>query len=53
MWLARFDGGNGAGDGPSLMLPVRVQVESAYFNAVAHLTRASIDGRELIVSTEE
>lgn len=53
VWLARFDGGNGADNGPSLMLPVRVQVESAYFNAVAHLTRASIDGRELIASVEE
>lgn len=53
VWLARFDGGNGADDSQSLMLPVRVQVESAYFNAVAHLTHASIDGRQLIASTED
>lgn len=51
VWLARFEGAeNGAGERQSFLLPVRLQLESAWVNAVAHLTRASIDGRELIVS---
>ena len=52
VWLARFEGAeNGAGETPSFLLPVRLQIESAWVNAVAHLTRARIDGRELIASS--
>ncbi|MDP2124753.1 MAG: DUF3108 domain-containing protein [Parvibaculum sp.] len=51
VWMARFDGGeNGDGEAQSFLIPVRLQIESTWFNAVAHLTRASIDGRELIAS---
>lgn len=54
VWLARFEGSeNGAGERQQFLLPVRLQIESAYFNAVAHLTRASIDGRELIAGAED
>ncbi len=37
----------------SFLLPVRLQISSAYFDAVAHLTHASIDGRQLIASAED
>ncbi|MEX1152893.1 DUF3108 domain-containing protein [Parvibaculum sp.] len=54
IWLARFEGtDNGDGEKRSLLLPVRLEISSAYFSAVAHLTRASIDGRELIASSED
>lgn len=54
VWLARFDGAeNGAGETQSFLLPVRLQISSAYFDAVAHLTHASIDGRQLIASAED
>lgn len=54
VWLARFEGSeNGAGERQQFLLPVRLQIESAYFNAVAHLTRASIDGHELIASVAD
>lgn len=49
VWLARFGGVVGDDGGTrQFVLPVRMLFETRYINAVVHLTRAEIDGRELV-----
>ena len=50
VWLARFNEIMGPGGTQPLVIPVRMELETPVVNAIAHLVKAQVDGRQLIAA---
>lgn len=52
VWLAKFDNVMGPNGDQSLVLPIRLLMETSTINATAHLTAATVDGQQLMTAPD-